>query len=346
MKRFNKIVGIGGIGVGMLFHSPTNKTFGRNESRLVELSGAKDYCKLHIVFHYISSLLSPDVDVCPIGFVGDDANGEIVKDEMSKAGMNLRFIQTDGELPTTVSVCLQYPDKDGFNFTSANGANKKLSAEYISHCLEQIEVDSSTIAAAIPEVDVDNRIYLMKSARKKGAFCVLSVPVSEAEEFKEKGAFAYCDLLAVNEDEAKAIVGSLSSCQQVSSELYDYLKVYNPDIMLLVTCGKHGAYSVHNGHIEYIPVMPIQAVNATGAGDAFLGGTIAAISMGISFQKGTNDTVFGQTPVASAAELGAICAGMAVECEDSIVENISKQSVCKRMKQDGWKSKIWFRNEP
>ena len=52
--KYNKVLGIGGIGVGMLFHTDINETLGRSESRLVELSEAKDYCKLHIVFHYIA----------------------------------------------------------------------------------------------------------------------------------------------------------------------------------------------------------------------------------------------------------------------------------------------------
>ena len=40
--RCNKIAGIGGIGTGILFHTAINAALGRSESRLAELSGAKD----------------------------------------------------------------------------------------------------------------------------------------------------------------------------------------------------------------------------------------------------------------------------------------------------------------
>lgn len=342
--KYNKVLGIGGIGVGMLFHTDINETLGRSESRLVELSEAKDYCKLHIVFHYIAELLSPDAKVYPIGYVGDDANGEKLIDEMNQAGMKTDFIKVHPKSPTVISICLQYPDKEGCNFTSVNGANEKVNVDYVKNSMEEIIVNDSSIVAAIPEVSVDSRISILKEGHEKGGFCVLSVPVSEAEEFKASGVFKYCDLLAVNEEEAIAIIGSKFPTEEIAVELYEYIKDYNSDMLLLITCGNKGAYSVSKGNIEFIPPMPVQVINTTGAGDACLGGTIAAIAMGIPFQKGINDSKFGQTPIASAVELGTLCAGMAIECEDSIAKYVSKKTILQKIEKENWEVEPWFIN--
>ena len=55
-RKIRQIIGTGGIGKGLFFLSHENEALGRNESRMAELSDAKDYCKLHIVFHYLSIL--------------------------------------------------------------------------------------------------------------------------------------------------------------------------------------------------------------------------------------------------------------------------------------------------
>ena len=54
---FTYVVGIGGIGSGVLFQFEDDHTLGRDESRLGRLLPARDYCKLHIVEHYLATLM-------------------------------------------------------------------------------------------------------------------------------------------------------------------------------------------------------------------------------------------------------------------------------------------------
>lgn len=334
--RFDKVVGTGGIGTGLLFHSLSNDTLGRSESRLVELSDARDCCKLHIVFHYVSTLLSPDTAVYPIGCVGNDMYGKRLLMEMRQAGMDTSCVKTDESLPTVISICLQYPDKEGCNFTAANGAGMRVTTEYVDDCVQRLAVDARTIVAAIPEVSVDSRVALLAAGRKSGAFCVLSVPVSEAAAFEKAEAYRYCDLLAVNEEEARAIAHATGGSAEVAEKLCERLARFNDKILLLMTCGKEGAISVSDGHVEYVPSLPAQTVNTTGAGDACLGGTLAGLALGLPFQKGDNDRRFGETRITSAAELGTLCAGMAIESEDSIALHVNRNSILDRIRQNGW----------
>ena len=340
--RYGKIAGIGGIGTGILFHTAINAALGRSESRLAELSGAKDYCKLHIVFHYTAVLLAPGVKIYPIGYVGKDANGALLIDEIRSTGMDASYISADEKLPTMISVCLQYPDGETCNFTASNSACNLVTPEYTESCMNRIGIDSSTIVAAIPEVQLRSRIHLLKEAKKKGAFCVLSVPESEADEIKNSAVFANCDLLAVNLSEALAIIPGGSNEKDAAERLHGYLKKYNPEIMLLLTCGKKGAYSAYRERIEFVPCFPAEVVNTTGAGDACLGGVMAGLVLGLPFQKGKDDAGFGATPLSSAVELGVCCAGMAVETTDTIARHVNAGSISERIGRHGWKKEAWF----
>ncbi|MDB4866389.1 MAG: carbohydrate kinase family protein [Cohnella sp.] len=55
--RYSRLIATGGIGSGMVFRLESNHTLGRNESRPGELMPYKDYCKNHIITHYITVML-------------------------------------------------------------------------------------------------------------------------------------------------------------------------------------------------------------------------------------------------------------------------------------------------
>lgn len=340
--KYNKIVGTGGIGVGMLFHSETMETLGRSESRMVILSDAKDFCKQHIVFYYVAVLAKDFSEIYPIGFVGNDTNGKNLIVEMQREGMNTRFVGICDNEPTMLSICLQYPDKEGCNFTASNNAAVHVTPEYIGNCLGQIRIDNQTILAVIPEVSPESRIEMLKRGRMYHTYNVLSVPVAEAELFAN--TFSMVDLLAVNEEEAQAILHCDLRSEKLAIALYRQLEKENAKISLLVTCGGKGAYSVTEGNLEFIPPLPGNVVNTTGAGDAFLGGTLAGIAKGLPLQKGHSDRRFGETALGSAAELGALCAGMAVEIKDSIAFEVTPETIYNRIRQHNWGVEKWFIN--
>ncbi len=326
MKNFQNIVGIGGIGTGMLFQLGSNNTIGRNESRLADISEARDFCKLQIILYYPAMILKDRVTIQPAGFVGQDAWGENIRKELAAQGMDPGYLQTTEKFPTMFSVCWQYPDKSGGNLTASNSACELVTSEFVCDRLEEA-FSYHTMALAAPEVSVASRIELLRLGHEKGAFGVLSVAASEAESFWEQHAFRYCDLLSINEEEAQALAGG-SSCsgRKLAQELYDLLKAENPQICLAVTCGGEGAYTAANERIEYVPSQKAAVKNTTGAGDAFLGGIMAGLCLGLPFQKGRDDHFLGESPLISAAELGALCAGMAVQEEDSIAFSVNSDT--------------------
>ena len=340
--KYTQVVGVGGIGAGILFHSRQNSTLGRSESRLVVQSSARDYCKQHIVLHYPARLLAPHLQVVPIGCVGEDANGDRLIDEMRQAGMDTHCVQKHPALPTMLSICLQYPDKEGCNFTAVNSACDTLEPEQIPALLEQLQAGPGTIAAALPEVRAATRIALLEQAHRRGAYGILSVPEAEAADFWQARAYRFCSLLSVNEAEAAAICGAPQQNHgALALALWKKLSTQRPDIAVMVTCGPEGAYSVANGHLERIPPLAAEVVNTAGAGDAFLGGVIAGLALDMPLQKGRDDRRFGESPLASAAELGTLCAGMALESRDSIGWQVTADAITQRLTENRWEMAKW-----
>lgn len=342
--KYNKVIGTGGIGIGMLFYSEQNASLGRNESRGVILSDAKDYCKQHIIFYYIAVLLKNRAGIYPIGYVGKDESGDRLIEEMKAEGMDTRYIGQSRELPTMISICLQYPDKDGCNITATNNAVMEVTSDYIRKSMDEIGVDAKTIVVVAPEVPLASRITMLRKGKESGALCILAIPTIEAETFISQNIFEYCDILAINEEEAQTILGSRRTDRDLVTNLYAYLLEINPEIQILVTCGKAGSYSAGKSGIEHTPPLKGEVVNTTGSGDAFLGGTVAGIAAGLKIQKGQDNRYFGETKLKSAVELGSICAGMAIKSKDSIAFHVTVDSIKEKIRENGWEVEKCFLN--
>lgn len=294
----------------MLFSFESNETIGRNESRMATLEQGRDFCKLHIILHYISALLGNALAVLPIGKVGDDAQGRELVGLMRSAGMDTRCVAVDGR-PTMNAVCFIYPDGDGGNITASNSACEAVTPAYIDSALAGIPV-AREIAVAAPEVPLGARIRLLERARERGSFSVVSYTCAEAEAIKPY--LALIDLLAVNLGEASRLVsGEYTSPCAVIEACFAVLRRANPDAKLIVTAGASGCYACDSDMV-FLPALNVKVGSTAGAGDAMLAGTLAGLCCGLPFAPGTKP----YAPISSAVELGVLTASKAVQSVDTI----------------------------
>lgn len=315
---FKQVVGTGGIGSGIVFEFAENRPLSRNETRLASLSPARDYCKQHIILHYIARILSPELAVCAVGAVGRDAAGDQLLSQMREAGIDVSFVRQTDRKPTMFSVCLQYPDKAICNVTTAQSAGSLLSPEDIHRALAGLPrpVDAGTIAIAAPEVPVPARLALLKEAHAAGAFCVSSFLVEEVDEFVRGDGIENSDLIAVNEDEAAAYCRTdTDSLKALAEQCYAKLRETRPDIRLVLTCGAEGSFAGADGRLRRLPAKPAKVAATGGAGDAFIAGTVCGMALGLPFMDETRMT---------AAELGACLAAEAISVPDTIAGHIDR----------------------
>ena len=339
---YNHIVSTGGIGSGIFFSMEGNDTLGRNESRMGTLLPYKDFCKQHIIMHYVSVLLGAkaggEFQCYPIGKVGNDDIGKSLLKMMKGVGMDITNVRITDKGSTLFSVCYQYPDHSGGNITTSESASSLVFADDISDFFTGFKPSGEKeIILAVPEVPVETRIKLLEYGRLRGSLNVASVLSSEVENFKKLNGFSLTDILSVNLDEAKriaAINDDLVARKTIVEACINNLRALNSAITILITCGSEGVYCYSKNTTEFIPALKVPVVSTAGAGDAFLSGFITGVCCGLPLLKCANDNYFSATPVSSAVEFGILLASLSVISQDTINVDANAESLYKIIAQN------------
>jgi sugar/nucleoside kinase (ribokinase family) len=320
---YRSMVGVGGIGSGIFFALEGGHTLGRDESRPGRLLDIRDYCKLHIISHYVAKLLGAapggDFHVVPVGKVGDDAPGRQMIREMNTAGMETNYVATVAGAPTLFSVCFQYPDGTGGNITTSDSAAAQLSCEDLDK-LEHL-FSGPTVALAAPEVPLTTRAHFLKMAGKHGVLRAASFTAAEIAPVIELGMFADLDLVSLNAGEAAVLAGRaldagdplpfLQACENI-------LKSDYPQLRFVLTAGSMGAFAYWQGAWDFCPAPKVQVASTAGAGDALLAGLIAATVAGIPLIHSQPSLAAEERPLASALDFAVLLASYTVTSPHTI----------------------------
>ena len=280
--RFSHVIGVGGIGTGTLIELDGDETLGRTESRMGRLLEARDYCKLHIVEHYIAVLLGePDGNFCrvmAVGNVGRDDAGIALMREMADAGIDLGNVRVEPNCKTLFSVSFLYPDKSGGNITIKNSAAGELDQTQLEKCRRELEAAGPrAIALCLPEVPLEARIEFLRIATECGSFRIASFATGEMDAVRSLNLLSQVDLLAINRDEAASLgalkvqgnekLAALDACLQVAT-------LANPHIRLIVSAGAEGVDVFDQGAWSHHAAVPTEVVSS--AGDKLLPGRAGA----------------------------------------------------------------------
>jgi sugar/nucleoside kinase (ribokinase family) len=212
------MIGVGGIGTGSFFALSGNHTVGREESRSGHFIDRRDYCKLHIVSHYVKALLGRDFTVLPVGAVGDDEQGKRLLREMEEAGLDLRYVEKTGGAPTLYSFCFVYPDGSGGNFTTDDSACARITPDFVSRAEEALRrFRGGGIALAVPEVPLAARLRLLELGTEHGLYRAASFNSKEVGEILNPRVLGKVDLLALNIDEAAMVAEAAGAVKKAGA---------------------------------------------------------------------------------------------------------------------------------
>lgn len=312
--RYQAMIGVGGIGAGSFFALSGNHTLGREESRGGRFLDRNDYCKLHIISHYVQTLLGPEFKAIPIGKVGGDEVGKRLLAEMEEAGLDMWYARYSPGDSTLFSFCFVYPDGSGGNMTTDDSACSRVDAAYVNEAKSEFaRFDGRGIALAVPEVPLEAREALLKLGTKHHFFRVASFSCEEIPGAVESGILREVDLLAVNLDEAAAIAGIQAEPEEIVKAAIAKLKEINPGMLVSITAGSGGSWAWDGSAITYMPVCKVDVQSTAGAGDAHLSGIIAGLAAGL--------------PLAEAQQLGTLVAGLSVTSPHTINKDINRESL-------------------
>jgi sugar/nucleoside kinase (ribokinase family) len=306
--RYRAMIGVGGIGSGRFFALDGDETLGREESRGGRFLDQRDYCKLHIISHYVSRLLGRDFATIPVGKVGDDDVGERLLIEMAEAGLDLRYVTSEPDAPTLFSFCFVYPNGSGGNMTTNDSACSRVDAAYVLRAEHEFQrYEGCGVALAAPEVPIEGRTTLLRLGTAHGFFRVASFTSVELPGAIDSGLISHIDLLALNRHEAAVAAGLTSEGRQpeeIAAAAVERLRALNPAIALLITAGRDGSWTWDGEYLRHVLALRVPAKGTAGAGDAHLAGVLAGLAAGL--------------PLAEAHHLGALVAAASVTSPHTI----------------------------
>lgn len=208
-----------------------------------------------------------------IGCIGNDVYAQSVRKLYEQVGVNAEHLFVESSSHTGVSAILI--DQNGDNMISTvPGSNLLLSPAHID--LAEPVIAQSRILASQLEGPLDTYLYALKTAKKHGVTTLLdpapAVPLSD--EF-----YAHTDWITPNETEAEILTGvnvaTMENAVRAGKILCE--RGVGAAIMKL---GERGCVHVTSKTETYYPAHSVSMVDATGAGDAFAGGFMAALAEG------------------------------------------------------------------
>lgn len=217
-----------------------------------------------------------------IGKVGDDMFGHFLKEETERAGINTDFLYFDKAAKTTLAFVNNLPDAEReFAFYRRNTADTELLESEVP---ETLIADSRLFhfgtLSLTDEPSAQATRRAVSLAKKHGLLISFDPNLRPAlwkNMSEAKNAFLYgvskCNILKISDEEVKAYLDTedLKKAAEKLLEEYGQLKT------VFVTAGKDGSYAFTRETAVYKESYKVNSVDATGAGDCFMGTVLDCI---------------------------------------------------------------------
>lgn len=218
------------------------------------------------------------IEAVNITAVGDDFSAEILLGHYRKEGMTTKYIRTIPNCPTGSAV-IEVDDSGQNRIIVVKGANDRITRDDVYAAekefktadviLTQLETSRASILACKELAKKYNKPFILNPA-----------PFQKIPE----GLFDGVDYLTPNETETQFFTGiTVNTINDASRAAEKLLKMGVRNV--IITLGKGGAFFKNENGEAHVKGIVVDAVDTTGAGDAFNGGLAAALAYGMDIKK-------------------------------------------------------------
>ncbi|WP_158879629.1 ribokinase [Amycolatopsis anabasis] len=206
-----------------------------------------------------------------LGALGDDAYASLLLDSLRAAGVHTGLVKT-ADRPTGIAYITVTPDGENSILVSP-GANGAVEPGDVDGALAGARVMVASMEIPIPTVE-----HAVAAASAAGVRTLLNLsPVAQVRP----ETLAALDVLLVNEHEAAWLLGD--------DNPGDLLRLGPRSAV--VTLGARGALVVTADGVTEVSSPKVEAVDSTGAGDAFAGALAAALAGGAELAEAARRAV-------------------------------------------------------
>ncbi|MFB7598432.1 ribokinase [Streptomyces sp. NPDC056160] len=207
--------------------------------------------------------------------VGDDAHGRLLLDAQRAAGVDPAGVLVGGA-PTGVALITVDPSGDN-SIVVSPGANGRLTPEDVRGAAGLL--GASRVVSAQLEVPLETVVEAVRHLAEGSRFVLNpSPPRPLPQELLDA-----CDPLIVNEHEAKVILGGADAGDD--PEDWARALLARGPRSVVVTLGGEGALVASAEGVARVPSVKVDAVDTTGAGDAFTAALAWRLGAGASLRE-------------------------------------------------------------
>lgn len=222
-----------------------------------------------------------------LGAVGSDSNADFLVDRLADAGVDTAGIEhAEGPSGSTIIVV----DSAGENFIVVSaGSNGQVTPEYARRHADTIA--SAEVLGVCLETPVETVTAAAQIAHESGTTVVLNI--SPLPDSVPGELIAATDIVMMNEHETSDFLGLEadlkleSDWEEVQRKLID--RGFERAVVTLGAAGsvvldsvRDGSFGVKAFSPVHIPAYMVKPVDTTGAGDSFMGATLAGLASGLS----------------------------------------------------------------
>jgi len=213
-------------------------------------------------------------DVFMVARVGSDLFGPATIENFRKQGIDPTHVKQVEGLSSGVAPI----------FVEPNGQNRILVVKGANDALKPADVDSAaeTLKSADCivlqfEIPLETVYYTIEFARKNGIPCILNPAPAQPVDL---GALKDLDYFVPNESEAETITSS--PVKNIDDAKKCAAKLLAGGIRrVIITLGANGSLLASREGSEHMPAFAVNAIDSTGAGDAFIGSFAVFLGEGV-----------------------------------------------------------------
>jgi ribokinase len=213
-------------------------------------------------------------DVGMVAKVGSDLFGPATIRNFESQGIDASYVRIAEGVSSGVAPI--FVDPGGQNrIIVVKGANDTLSPEDVDAAAPLLgKADTIVLQFEIPLRTV---YHTVRFAKTKGIRCIVNPAPAQPVDFKQVGS---ADYFIPNESEAEVITGMPVHSIDDAKKCAEYLLGQGMR-RILITLGERGSLLAGSEGMELIPAFKVQAVDTTGAGDAFIGSFAVFLGEGV-----------------------------------------------------------------
>ena len=212
-----------------------------------------------------------------MGKIGTDAFGDLILQALTDNGVDATGIRQDADVSTSFTFVAIASDGERtfYHYIGANG--ELCEADLNWELIKTTKILHIAGALVMPRFDGAPMANVLRETKRLGITTSLDTAYDATGKWMEtlEPCLHHVDIFMPSIVEAQQLTG-LSECREIAQFLRNHYSIQT----IAIKMGENGSY-ISTPETEFsVPAYPVNVVDATGAGDAYVAGFLAGIIMG------------------------------------------------------------------